>query len=123
MVLCIECSKRRHLRCSGLKKVSGVQCCQCPSSKERKNIEEGTELITTGGRIEEVDGFCYLGIVLDCEAGLERAVRASVETASNIWREMASLITNRSIPLRIRGRVYESCVRSVKLYGALKGKL
>jgi len=35
-------------------------------------------LITTGGRIEEFDEFCYLGNVLDCEAGLERAVRASL---------------------------------------------
>jgi len=35
--------------------VSGVQGYQCPSCKERKNIEEGhRELITTGGRIEEV---------------------------------------------------------------------
>jgi len=31
---------------------------------------------------------------------------------------MASLITNRSSPLKIRGSVYESCVRSVMLYGA-----
>jgi len=34
------------------------------------------------------------------------------------WREMASLITNRSIPLKIKGSVYESCVRSVMLHDA-----
>jgi hypothetical protein len=28
-----------------------------------------------------------------------------------IWREMASLVANKSIPLHIRGSVYESCVR------------
>jgi len=62
--------------------VSGVQGFQCLSCEERKNIEEGDrELITTGGRIEEVDEFCYLGNVLDCEAGLERAVRAMVAAA------------------------------------------
>jgi len=38
--------------------------------------EGARELITTGRRIEEVDEFCYLRNVLDCEAGLERAVRA-----------------------------------------------
>jgi len=41
--------------------------------------------------------------------------------------EMLSLITNRSIPLKVRGSVYESCVRSVMLCGAetwaLTGKL
>jgi len=63
-------------------KVSRVQGLQCPSCKERKNIEEGDrELITTGGRIQEVDEFCFLGNVSDCEAGLERAVRARVAAA------------------------------------------
>jgi len=51
--------------------------------EKRKNIKEGDrKLITTGGRIEEVDEFCYLGNVLDCEAGLERAVIARVAEAS-----------------------------------------
>jgi len=40
---------------------------------------------------------------------------------------MTSLISNRSIPFKIRGSVYQSCVRSVTLYGAeawaLTGKL
>jgi len=54
--LCIVCNKWCHLRCSGLKRVSGVQGFQCPSCKERKNIKEGDrEHITTGGRIEEVN--------------------------------------------------------------------
>jgi len=35
------------------------------------------------GRIEEVDEFCYLGNVLDCEGGLERVVRARVAAALN----------------------------------------
>jgi len=41
--------------------------------------------------------------------------------------DMVRLITNRNIPLKIRGSVYESCVRSVMLYCAetwvLTGKL
>jgi len=50
--------------------VCGVQGFQCPSCKEGKNIEGDRELITTDGRIEEVDEFCYLGNVLACKAGL-----------------------------------------------------
>ena len=76
--------------------------------------EWGTRL-TTGGRIEEVDEICYLGDVLDCEAGIEKVVRARVVAAWKKWRDMASLITNRCIPLKIRGSVYESCVRSFML--------
>jgi len=56
-----------------------------PKSKERNYVEEGIrELITTGGRIEEVNEFRYLGNVLDCEAGLERAMRARVAAA---WKK------------------------------------
>jgi len=55
---------------------------------------------------------------MDCEAGLERAARARVAAAWNKWREMASLITIRSIPYKDRGSVYEICVRSIMLYGA-----
>jgi len=70
--------------------VSEVQGFQCPSCKERKNNEEGDrELVTTGGN------------VLDCEAGVERALRSRVAAAWKKLREMASLITNKSIPLKL----------------------
>ena len=118
-ILCLECKKWCHQRFSGLKKVTGVQDFQCPSCRIGTNGVEGQRgLITTGGRIEEVDEICYLGNVLDCEAGIEKAVRARVAVAWKKWRDMASLITNKNIPLKIRGSVYESCVRSVMLYGA-----
>jgi len=48
----------------------------------------------------------------------ERAVRVKVAAAWKKWREITSLITNRSMPLKVRGSVYQSCVRSVILYGA-----
>ena len=99
--------------------MSGVQNFECPLCRRGNNRkEEERGLITTGGRIEEVDEFCYLGNVLDCEAGVEKAVRARVAAAWTKWREMASLLINRSIPLKVRASVYESCVRSVMLYGA-----
>jgi len=59
--------------------------------------------------------------------GLERAVRERVAAAWKKWKELASLIINISIPMKVRDSVYESCVRSVMLYGAetwlLTGKL
>ena len=61
--------------------------------------------------MEGVEQFCYLGDVLDCEAGVERAVRARVTAAWRRWREIASLLVNCNIGLRTRGKVYETCVR------------
>ena len=34
------------------------------------------------------------------------------------WSEMAGLLTDKRTPLRIRGSAYESCIRSVMLYGS-----
>ena len=118
-LLCVNCKEWCHLRCSGLKSVKGVHNFQCPKCRreEEREVAEGG-LRTKDGKIEEVTEFCYLGVVLDCEAGVERAVRTRVSAAWKKWREMASLLKNRHIPLKIRGSVYESCVRSVMLYGA-----
>ena len=81
-------------------------------------MREKRDGTTLGGQIEEVQEFCYLGDVLDCEARVERAVRARVSAAWKEWRGMAGLLTDRKIPLRIRGSVYGSCIRSVMLYGS-----
>lgn len=41
-------------------------------AKEKEIIEESEkEIMTLGGKIEEVHGFCYLGE--DCETGMETA--------------------------------------------------
>ena len=125
-ILCQECGKWCHKRCSGLRRVTGVQHFVCPGCVRRAQRpdqaqgpqhEDGT-MDVVGGRLREVDSFCYLGNIMDCEAGLERAVRARVAAAWMKWREVASLLVNRSIPVRRRSGVYIACIRSVMLYGA-----
>ena len=61
---------------------------------------------------------CYLGDVLDCEAGVERAMRARVSAAWKKWRVMASLLTDKRIMQRTQESVYEGCIRSVMLFGS-----
>ena len=86
----------------------------CPSSVQREGEDdnqsesEGARLEVDEGVIKEVEQFCYLGDILDCEAGVERAVRARVAIAWGRWRKISSLLVNRNIDLRIRGRVYEA---------------
>ena len=58
-----------------------------------------------------------LGVVLDCGAGAERAIRAKIGAASRKGREISSLLENRGIPLPQHRKVYEACIRSVMLYG------
>ena len=52
-------------------------CSRC--AREREGVDfngggEGPGLVVNGGMLEEVEQFCYLGDVVDCEAGVEGAV-------------------------------------------------
>ena len=58
-----------------------------------------------GGVVGEVKQFCYLGDVLECGEGSERAIRARVGAAWSKWWEISSLLVNFGIPLPERGRV------------------
>ena len=58
-----------------------------------------------------------------CGGGSERAIRARVRAAWGKWKEIASLLVNRGIPLHHHGKVYEACIRSVMLYGGRHGHL
>ena len=99
-ILCTECKYCFHKICPGLKRLVGVQNFQCPECKKNKVRKEKKDGTTLEGQIEEVQKFCYLGDVLDCEAGVERAVRARVSAACKKWRVMASLLTDKRTQLR-----------------------
>lgn len=49
------------------------------------NEGDGLEVVS-GGVLKEVQQFCHLKDVLDCEAGVERAVRSRVAVAWGRWR-------------------------------------
>ena len=66
---------------------------------------EGPRLVVNGGVLEEVKQFCYLGDVLICGAGVERAVRTRATAAWERWREIGSLLVNCSIGLRTSERI------------------
>ncbi|MPC64136.1 hypothetical protein E2C01_058248 [Portunus trituberculatus] len=54
--------------------------CRCPlSGTQFENV------VGSGGVLEEVQKSYYLGDMLDCEAGAERAVRLRVAAAWGIW--------------------------------------
>ena len=119
-ILCSSCQNWCHKRCSGLRVIREDPSFRCPACTGQvvQEVEDDDALQIDGETVEEVREFCYLGDLLDTEGSVERAVRMRVAAAWRKWREIASLLLNRSIPLRHRGRVYDACVRSVLLYGS-----
>ena len=119
-IICRSCNLWCHKRCTGLGTFRGIRnyiCLVCDGTRARTNPADDS-VVTSGGTIEEVNQFCYLGDVLDCCGGAERAVRSRVATAWNKWRELSSLVSKKSVPLKYRGQVYDACVRSAMLYAA-----
>ncbi len=70
-----------------------------------------------GGDLEIVDQFCYLGEMMTCELGERQAAKVRIAGAWKKWREITSLLVNKTIPLRRRAGIYSTCVRPVMLYG------
>ena len=100
-ILCVECNKWCHKRCSGLRNLNGVVDFCCPTCVARINgggVREEEETIEVDGDvIKEVKQFCYLGPLLDSKGGVERAIRIHVANAWMKWREIAGLLINKSI--------------------------
>ena len=101
-----------------MKKDSNFICQSCSRQNAPQPVEEDDTIQIDGDRIEEVKEFCYLGDLLDSEGSVERAVRMRVVAAWRKWREIGSFLTNKGIPLRHRGNLYDACVRAVLVCGA-----
>ena len=65
-----------------------------------------------------VEQFCYLGDVIEVEGWVEGAMTARIRSGWKKFRELQGILTMRKLSLKLRGRVYGACVRSVMLYGS-----
>ena len=96
-VLCTACGKWCHKRCSGLGRLSAAavslfRCLACAWGSAGRAVGVG------GGVVGEVKQFCFLGDVLECGVGSERAIRARVRAAWGKWKEIASLLVKGTVP-------------------------
>ena len=63
---------------------------------------------------ECVKSFCYL----DGDGGADLAPTARIRNGWMKFRELLTFLTSRAPPLEMKGRVYDSCVRSSMTYGS-----
>ena len=74
--------------------------------------------IGSGVDIEKVDKFCYLGDMLAAEGGADAAVVTRVRSGWFKFKQLAPFLLAKGTLLTLKGRVYDSCVRSCMLYGS-----
>ena len=56
--------------------------------------------------------FCYLGDMLNGEAGSRLASISRVGCDWKKFRELSGILTSKKVALRLKGKVYGACVRS-----------
>ena len=110
------------IKCSGikgrLKPTSDYCCSKCTRGDPgRPDVLQQISL-DVGQNLECVDKFCYLGDTIAAGGGAGEASRARVRCAWAKFRELAPILTSRGASLKVKGRVYKTCVQSVLLYGS-----
>ena len=68
--------------------------------------------------LECVDKFCYLGDMIGSGGGAEDASSMRVKCAWGKFRELSPILTARRASLKLKGKVYRTCVQSVMVYGS-----
>ena len=121
---CITCKCWVHKRCSGVKgslqaASSTFNCRRCQGQlPSPRTVGDGEHLEVDGERYKVVNKFCYLGDMLDCAGGTEVAAATRIMCGWKKFRELSPFLSSRAPSLRLKGQVYDACVRSSMLYGS-----
>ena len=118
-VCCTQCMRWIHGRCTKMKKVTcssarDFVCRRCTDVGD--GTEEPVEVLCD--EVETVKGFCLLGDKLNASGGCETVVTSRVRIGWIKFRECGEVLRGRRFSLRMKGMVYQSCVRSAMLYGS-----
>ena len=89
-------------------------CELCVHTKE--GVVEPDEEFSFFNQIEFVKSFCYLGDRLNASGGSEAAVTGRTRIGWINFREFGELLYGRKFSLKMKERIYQSCVRSAMLY-------
>ena len=65
-----------------------------------------------------MDKFCYLGDMIGSGGGAEDASSMRVKCAWGKFMELSHILTARRASLKLKGKVYWTCVQSVMVYGS-----
>ena len=115
---CNGCSKWVHKKCSGLKRVIEdviFRCARCNGTARTIDGRPVKEVQVGEHKLEVVASFCYLGDTLSAGGGCELATTTRVNTGWKKFKELLPILTTRHLSYKIRGHIYNTCVRSAML--------
>ena len=120
-IQCSQCMLWVHQKCSGLKRVvadPNYVCRRCKGEARPIDGRTVTEVDINGTMLDVEATFCYLGDMLCSGGGCDSAIAARCCAAWGKFRKLLPVLTTRHLSPKIRGKVYEACVRSAMLHGS-----
>ena len=81
-------------------------------------VERRIYYCKTVNQLSVLRSFCYLGDMLSCRGGAGEASRVRVRCAWKKFRELSPILTARGASLKLKGKMYSTCVRSSMIYGS-----
>ena len=102
------------------KLVEGLKfsCPVCVKGGHDDPVVEKEVVLAEASKLQCVHKFCYLGDMLGFGCGAGDAVRSRVRCAWRKFRELAPILMVRGVSLKMKGKIYSSCVQSTMEYGS-----
>ena len=72
---------------------------------------------TARAELAKVDEFRYLGSMMQENRKCEREVKKWIQVGWSKWRKVSGIICDRKLSTRVKGKVYNTAIRSAMLYG------
>ena len=94
----------------------GVGCRRCDGTIQEVDLV--ADIMVDGETYKCVTRFCYLGDTVDGHGGADLADTASIRNRWMKFREFLPFLTSRAPRLKMKGRVYATCVRSSMICGS-----
>eukprot|EP00969_Alexandrium_andersonii_P160140 7075456-Alexandrium_andersonii.AAC.1 len=69
-----------------------------------------------GGTVPRVDHIKYLGVFISSDSGLSKEVGNRVGQAEQTFRKLSIIWRDKHLPLELKLRIYDACVKSKLLY-------
>ena len=76
------------------------------------------EVSLDGQVVPQKDTFRYLGSMLQKDGGIDADVNHHIKTGWMKWLQASSILSNKRVPQKLKGKFYRTAVRPAMLYGA-----
>jgi hypothetical protein len=71
-----------------------------------------------GQMVPKKDTFHYLGSMLQKNGDIDNDVSHRIKAGWLKWRQASSVLCDPKVPLKLKGKLYRTAIRSAMLYGA-----